>query len=1470
MVKKNRDEFLEPIKNLLARRVGYICSNPDCLQYTMGPEAGGVGFVNQGVAAHIAAAAQGNGAKRRDPTMSPEDRKHQKNGIWLCQTCAKHIDSDEQKFTVPLLHQWKEDAERQAVARLGRRYSDGTQAVLEALRAFSLELSQITSLGYNDASDIDKVRVELGIAAKADTAAFRTNAKLPPHVAQPHLTALDSPRSEALELASVAVALEITDGSAILASPGTGKTTTILLLAELINAADRRVAVIVPLPEWASRSQTIFEYLVTRDKFSAFRTQAFMLLARSGRFVLLLDGWNEIGTAERDRLKIELVGLRRDYPLLAVTLASRPGSDHPSLGNVLTVAPLFHSQQRAVARGYSGDVGVRLLEGAWATAGLDELVAIPLYLTAILRGGGALPRTKEAVLRQFMEHQLMLPVHSRLKERLHGMHDAMLRSIGETMQRAGTVVLPEVQARPLVVTVQRGFQNEGLITGLMQPSEVLGVLTDNYILVRTADGTGVQFQHQQFQEWHASFAVERLIESIRNGELQAIREFIDGILNIPSWDEATLFAVERINDLRRAADSVELMAIIITKCLAVAPMLAAEIIRRCNDTVWARVGTAVTEFVDRWHVPGRVDRAARFMMISGRPEFAGRLWALLGAADRDVRLRALRHAPKIHWSALGPDAVTKITSCPKEIRSDLLHALVGDGDPVARKAAIDLAAADQDLEVIMEVVRTCEVHGLSSSVARLLKQGPENIWALVRSQGHFIHCDDSEVGEKLARSFRDAINETTDPVKKMNLVFSLPDDRRTNAEIIDIIAHADYPIDSDQLRYLFSRDRIRGRDILSAAYTRRLFEGLPVPYDARSLLQAAPAVENEQLLRTIAAASSHDRTAEAVASIIGPEGTKQALALYLSMSATLRSQPGYGDDSLRQQRRAMEDYLTLTRMSSFMPTILSQALGADLAQRSDFIALVERYADPDGRCGDLEVPEEYQAPLAGVIRQWVTEVLAEHAVKRHTLEQLVVIIRRIGDSELSPQAHALLSRDLQIREQLWARGCDDIEVRSEYQRDNRQRYSSTLGELGDEHCKQLLTEFLPHLYFGIHAAQALGGLESSDPPDTVWRPYDMPRLDLAMVNAQRRESGLPLPTTLSSKAILAAFLPLAASSDPEKRHHALKLAGVLAGMSDTPPPGLNELISSEPIIETRNEVLAALVVSGVVIASDAIDRGISDLIERAKQRLYAYTLDKDQHKLQSWMELYPFSDTPEKFIPAVKHFIQYFPEKKSFGRLVQALKYRGGSRSFDDLMALAKLWPELWEDIGWQSAIIAGDVQRGLNILLNRFEQGGSNPMRRAEPSHRMSHVVKQLLSDRSDLLTIVLERYQRATDPEVSGVYTDLLSEHGGETVVMTMLGHRGAQRADFDHHLGTAVQETVIERRGTEYANTFEQHGRDATSLRRKLFTEVCGGNTSAVRCLEKIDRLRDEYGSVANEPRHPAVESGKPWPLAALPPI
>lgn len=101
-----RDNFPEKVKQNLAKRVSYHCSNPKCRRLTSGPNHDETKATLIGVAAHITAASIGG--PRYDKSLTQEDRKNIKNGIWLCHNCSDMIDKDEQRFTANKLHEWKE------------------------------------------------------------------------------------------------------------------------------------------------------------------------------------------------------------------------------------------------------------------------------------------------------------------------------------------------------------------------------------------------------------------------------------------------------------------------------------------------------------------------------------------------------------------------------------------------------------------------------------------------------------------------------------------------------------------------------------------------------------------------------------------------------------------------------------------------------------------------------------------------------------------------------------------------------------------------------------------------------------------------------------------------------------------------------------------------------------------------------------------------------------------------------------------------------------------------------------------------------------------------------------------------------------------------------------------------------------------------------------------------------------------
>ena len=106
-----RLEFSRKTKRVLASRVGYRCSNPNCkVKSTIGPGDDSNDITLLGEAAHIIGAIQDGEDRlspRADSSKKISDIISLENGIWLCRTCHKLVDSKTSMYTINKLREWK-------------------------------------------------------------------------------------------------------------------------------------------------------------------------------------------------------------------------------------------------------------------------------------------------------------------------------------------------------------------------------------------------------------------------------------------------------------------------------------------------------------------------------------------------------------------------------------------------------------------------------------------------------------------------------------------------------------------------------------------------------------------------------------------------------------------------------------------------------------------------------------------------------------------------------------------------------------------------------------------------------------------------------------------------------------------------------------------------------------------------------------------------------------------------------------------------------------------------------------------------------------------------------------------------------------------------------------------------------------------------------------------------------------------
>lgn len=143
-----RDDFSLDTIQRLAKRVGYLCSFPGCGSLTIGASQESDRATSLvGTACHISAASPGNGSRRYNPKLTPEERKSINNGIWMCNKHGKLIDTDENRFSTELLITWKSLAEEVATTMMEKGYDYPTALKLMQGKAPAVNQVSITQIG---------------------------------------------------------------------------------------------------------------------------------------------------------------------------------------------------------------------------------------------------------------------------------------------------------------------------------------------------------------------------------------------------------------------------------------------------------------------------------------------------------------------------------------------------------------------------------------------------------------------------------------------------------------------------------------------------------------------------------------------------------------------------------------------------------------------------------------------------------------------------------------------------------------------------------------------------------------------------------------------------------------------------------------------------------------------------------------------------------------------------------------------------------------------------------------------------------------------------------------------------------------------------------------------------------------------------------------------------------------------------
>jgi len=1067
-----RDDFLKLTITEIAKGVGYRCSNPDCARPTVAANAEQTGVITIGVAAHICAASPGG--PRYNAAQTREARGSKENGIWLCQNCGRLIDADPAKFTVGVLTDWKRAAQERAFRELvAQSFPSPTE---EAARIGSLAAS-------DDASAADAefaARFRKAHAAATDDLATYTRGPLWART-QVELTLklFDEADAPPLSIGKLRPALEVAPEITLVAPPGTGKTTTVLQLARHVLSGNVIVPVYFRLGDVAEGNGGLLATLSQRAALRNIGQDDFVALAERGRLLLVLDGWNELDAADRKRIRLDLDRIRLDWPHVRVVATTRRQVlDVPIGGPRIAIELLSEDQQMAIARAQSGDAGAKMVDDAWRTDGVRQLIATPLYLSALLGGAshGARPNTKEEILRLFVEQHERAGEHAEtLNAILLGCHASVLRALARHLNGAASTAMAESDARRVVVDALTELRQQGQMTGQPEPSAVLDVLTSHHVLMRYGSGNGtISFQHQQFQEWFASYDVEDLVRKSAGGESSAQVQLRAAVLDQPAWEESVLFAVERVS---REKDGAAIVAHAVRLALAIDPMLAAEMIYRSAAGVWEAVSADVMGFVGRWHKSGKVDRAVRFMIMTGRPEFAPRIWPLASNTNSQVQLPTLRTAPRFRPSVLGPNLASKAAALPDETREHLLALIASESGVDGMELATELAKTDPSPKVQAEVVQYLLFRRAERHAAALLAVAHEETWALVASRGYADEVSDPVTAKRFAQERDKMLAAAKSPTERLRLLLNEPaSEPGRDAKIAAAISDPDFPVKDQQggASLYFAQERASAA--VRQGLKQRIEAGLELPLHADDLLDQLDVIDDGPIAAAILDTSRDKHGDNKLAVLAGPKTAGALIDKFLACAAALRADRN--NKQLSDEYHRLKSRVRTTRPSAFVEALIARANTTDLALIYCLCDIASEHGDTNDRNTTIAVDAEAKSALIGILRRWVEVVVTSSESRRWHLNEVSNTIGRFGLRELVPELKRLLDEELARLAKahdgfLAAQRRGDIEATSDARMRYGNQYQHAFSLIGGDDVARAVVKYLEHPEFGFEAALVL-------------------------------------------------------------------------------------------------------------------------------------------------------------------------------------------------------------------------------------------------------------------------------------------------------------------------------------------------------------------------------------------------------------
>lgn len=471
-------------------------------------------------------------------------------------------------------------------------------------------------------------------------------------------------------------------GSAfLLGEAGIGKTTMLLSICDaLLDDPSSPLPIFIDAGTWASTNTALFDYITSFPAFSAvgLLPEDLSRLNEIGKLLVVLNGWNEIEihaqTQSVNRLRQYLDGSL--HPRVAI--ATRSAIGFVAMPDAITVTVrgfTWEEQQAFIRTSLPEDKANELITQLREDVRLRSVTKNPFTLSGVValhRGGQSLPNNLFELFSAVIEEFETNPLHSSalMEPPIVGNHRLYLETLAQTMNTAGATVLSQADAQSAVVAVSRQLSATGIFgSQVPMPANVIAALCAHHLLHR-AGRTEIRFAHQRFQEFFGACNVlSWLADAASNDEARNLLQ--TEILNWPFWEDSIYLVAEKLAIDAAQKDKAELLVALMTPIdLACACRLAGIMhLGADTGTVWDSLVASINQLYDHGEPEAR-QYALHCAVVTRSPIFASLMWPLIEDSDQQVRFTAYRIAGGITLDQLGSGAVDRIAGWSEDNRAE--------------------------------------------------------------------------------------------------------------------------------------------------------------------------------------------------------------------------------------------------------------------------------------------------------------------------------------------------------------------------------------------------------------------------------------------------------------------------------------------------------------------------------------------------------------------------------------------------------------------------------------------------------------------------------------------------------------------------------------------------------------------------------------------------------------------------------